>query len=111
MWKLLIADFNEDYRTALTAALKNSYLVYSCRTGTEAWTIINQEHPDILILDLMLPELDGLTLLERMYTSGLRPVVLAVTPIISGYVYSCAQRLGIEYIVRKPCEIEAIAAK
>ena len=111
MWKLLIADFNEDYRIALTAALKDSYHVISCRTGTEAWTLLNQEHPDIFILDLMLPELDGLTLLERTYASGLRPVVLAVTPIISPYVYSCAQRLGIEYVVRKPCEIEAIASR
>lgn len=111
MWKLLIADCNEDYRIALTAALKDSYHVFSCRTGTEAWTILNQEHPDIFILDLMLPELDGLTLLERTYAIGLRPAVLAVTPILSSYVYSCAQRLGIEYIVRKPCEIEAIASR
>ena len=111
MRKLLIADCNEDYRIALTAALKDSYHVFSCRTGTEAWTLLNQERPDIFILDPMLPELDGLTLLERTYSSGIRPVVLAVTPIITSYMYSCAQRLGIEYIVRKPCEIEAIASR
>lgn len=111
MRKLLIADCNEDYRIALTAVLKDSYHVFSCRTGTEAWTLLNQERPDIFILDPMLPELDGLTLLERTYSSGIRPVVLAVTPIITSYMYSCAQRLGIEYIVRKPCEIEAIASR
>ena len=86
MRKILIADCNEDYRVALTAALKDCYHVRSCRTGTEAWTLLNQEQPDIFILDLMLPELDGLTLLERIYAKGLRPVVLAVTPIISTYV-------------------------
>lgn len=111
MKKLLIADCNEDYRLALTAALKDSYHVLSCRTGTEAWMLLNQERPDIFILDLMLPELDGLTLLERACASGLRPVVLAVTPILSPYVFSCTQRLGIEYIVRKPCEIDAIASR
>ena len=31
--------------------------------------------------------------------------------IISPYVFGCAQRLGIEYVVRKPCEIEAIASR
>lgn len=111
MGKLLIADYNEDYRVALTAALKDSYHVLSCRTGTEAWALLNQEHPDILILDLMLPELDGLTLLERAHAGGLHPVVLVVTSIISPYVFGCAQRLGIEYVVRKPCEIEAIASR
>lgn len=111
MLKLLIADCNEDYRIALTSALKDSYHVLSCRTGSEAWSLLNQEHPDIFILDLMLPELDGLTLLERTYAKGLRPAVLVVTSLVTGYVFGCAQRFGIEYVVRKPCEIDAIASR
>ena len=111
MRKLLIADCNEDYRTALTAALQSSYHVLSCRTGTEAWTLLKQERPEILVLDLMLPELDGLTLLERACNEGLDPMVLAVTPLLSTYVFSCAQRLGIQYLIRKPCDIAAIASR
>lgn len=111
MRKLLIADCNEDYRIALTNALQGSYQVLSCRSGTEAWTLLNQERPDIFILDLMLPELDGLTLLERACANGIHPMVLAVTPLFSTYVYSCAQRLGIEYVIRKPCEIAAIVSR
>ncbi len=111
MRKLLIADCNEDYRAALAAALKDQYHVLCCRTGMEAWELLRREHPDIFVLDLMLPELDGLTLLERCCADGIRPMVLAVTPILSGYVFSCAQRLGIEYLVRKPCDIHAIASR
>ena len=111
MRKLLIADCNEDYRAALTAALQNNYHILCCRTGTEALAMLHQEHPDILVLDLMLPELDGLTLLERISANGIRPMVLAATPILSEYVFSCAQRLGIEYLIRKPCDIEAIASR
>lgn len=111
MRKLLIADFSEDYRTALAAALREQYHVLCCRSGTEALTLLYQERPDILVLDLMLPELDGLTLLERACANGLRPMVLAATPIISEYVDNCAQRLGIEYLVRKPCDIDAIACR
>lgn len=111
MRKLLIADCNEDYRAALSAALQENYHVFCCRTGTEALALLYQEHPDILVLDLMLPELDGLTLLERICANGIRPMVLAATPILSDYVFTCAQRLGIEYLVRKPCAIEAIASR
>lgn len=111
MRKLLIADCNEDYRTALAAALSGQYHVLCCRTGTEAWELLRHEKPDILVLDLMLPELDGVTLLERICAEGIHPMVLAVTPILSGYVFSCAQRLGIEYLVRKPCDIHAIASR
>ena len=74
MRKLLIADCNEDYRTALDNALKDQYHVLCCRTGTEAWELLHREHPDIFVLDLMLPELDGLTLLERCCADGIRPI-------------------------------------
>jgi len=111
MRKLLIADCNEDYRIALAAALQGQYQVLTCRTGTEALDLLYKEHPDIFVLDLMLPELDGLSLLERACADGIRPMVLAATPILSSYVNSCAQRLGIEYLVRKPCDIDAIASR
>lgn len=111
MRKLLIADCNEDYRTALAAVLQEQYQVLCCRSGTEALALLIQEHPDIFVLDLMLPELDGLTLLERISAKGICPMVLAATPIFSDYVSSCAQRLGIEYLIRKPCAIEAIASR
>lgn len=111
MRKLLIADCNEEYRTALAAVLSSQYHVLCCRSGTEALALLQQERPDIFVLDLMLPELDGLTLLERISANGIFPMVLAATPIFSDYVFSCAQRLGIEYLVRKPCSIEAIASR
>ena len=111
MQTLLIADCNEDYRTALAAALDAQYHVLCCRSGTEALALLQQKHPDILVLDLMLPELDGLTLLERVSALGIRPMVLAATPIFSDYVFRCAQRLGIEYLIRKPCDIEAVASR
>ena len=111
MHKLLIADCSEEYRLALSAALSGQYQVLCCRSGTEALALLYQERPDILVMDLMLPELDGLTVLERAYADNIRPMILAATPIFSGYVLNCAQRLGIEYMVRKPCDIEAIAAR
>ena len=111
MRKLLIADCNEDYRAALAAALCSQYHILCCRTGTEALALLQREQPDILVLDLMLPELDGLTLLERVSAKGIRPMVLAATPIFSDYVFHCAQRLGIEYLIRKPCAIEAIVSR
>lgn len=111
MRKLLIADCSDDYRQALSAALQGSYQVFCCRTGTEAWTLLHTECPDIFVLDLMLPELDGLTLLERSCADDLHPMVMTVTSLVTDYVYSSTQRLGIEYIVRKPCDIQAIVSR
>ena len=109
MQKLLIADCSEEYRIALSAALSGQFQVLCCRSGTEALAMLHQERPDVLVMDLMLPELDGLTVLERAHADNIRPMILAATPIYSGYVLNCVQRLGIEYLVRKPYDIQAIA--
>lgn len=111
MLKLLIADSNEDFRLALLDALQGRYHVLSCRTGNEAFALLCQEVPDIFVLDLMLPELDGITLLERSAAAGICPMVLASTPLLSDYVLETAERLGIGYLVRKPCDVQAIAAR
>lgn len=111
MLKLLIADNNEDFRLALAAALQSHYQVLYCRTGMEALEILFRETPDVFVLDLMLPELDGVTLLERAVAKGIRPMVLAVTSLSTDYVLDCAERLGIGYLIRKPCDVQAAAAR
>lgn len=109
MRKLLIADSNEDFRLALSEALQNRCQILWCSTGTEALRILREETPEILILELMLPELDGLTLLERANAEGLHPSALAVTSLVSDYVMRSAEAVGISYVMRKPCDIRAVA--
>lgn len=111
MLKLLIADCNEDFRLALADVLQKHCQVLCCRTGNEALEILCREKPDIAVLDLMLPEVDGLTVLERAVAAGVRPKVLAFDSLLSDYVRRSAQRLGIGYIMRKPCEVQAVAAR
>lgn len=111
MRKLLIADCNEDFRLALSKALQGRYLIFCCGSGTEALEILRREHPDTCVLDLMLPELDGITLLEIAVAEGIYPKVLAATPLLTDYVLEAAERLGIGYLMRKPCDIRAISAR
>ena len=111
MLKLLIADCNEDYRLALAEALQGRYHVLCCRSGKEALEILRSEQPQVFVLDLMLPELDGITLLETAVAEGIYPKVLASTPLLTGYVLDAAERLGIGYLMRKPCDVRAAAAR
>lgn len=111
MRKLLIADCNEDFRLALLDALQAHFQVFSCRTGTEALSLLRREAVDVLVLDLMLPEVDGLTLLEQAAAERISPKVLAFDPLLSPYVQESAQRLGICYLIRKPCELSAVVKR
>jgi len=109
--KLLIADASDDFLSALTDALANRYQIFCCQSGRQALDLLRRERCGIFVLDLVLPELDGLTLLEYAAAEGLFPRVLATTPLLSGYVQESAARLGIGYLVRKPCDISALAAR
>lgn len=106
MKTVLIVEPNEELRISLRKALQNRYLVYACRDGSEAMSFMHLA-PDVLILDLLLSEIDGLTFLERV--SHMRPEhVIVITPIISNSILHRLSALGVDAVVRKPCRIEAI---
>lgn len=109
--KLLIAESSEDFRIALAESLRGAYCVRECADGVEALRLIRSFRPDVLVLDLMLPGKDGITLLQEAAAAGLRPMVLATTRFASDYVLDAAGQLGVGYVMIKPCEIRATVAR
>lgn len=108
---ILIADSSEEFRSTLTNALQGNYRLFSCRSGKEALDFALETPPDILILDLMLPELDGISLLQLLFASGIRPLVLATTKLYNDYVVDATAKLGVEYLMIKPCDIRAVVGR
>lgn len=111
MQTLLIADSNDAFRQQLTEAFRPYYHTLSCGSGREALEILHTEHCDYLVLDLMLPELDGITLLEMAVADDIRPVVLAVSPLFTQYAFDAAASLGIGYMIRKPCPVQTVVTR
>lgn len=108
---LLIADSSEEFRSALVNALQEEYRIQTCRTGKEALNLLRQNKPDIMIMDLMLPELDGIGLLQAMDANGVHPIVLATTRLANDYVVDATTKLGVEYLMIKPCDAQVIASR
>jgi len=109
--KLLIADGTEDFRIALAEALRDSYRIRECSDGIQAMELLNSFRPDLLVLDLMLPGMDGISLLQKMIGSAHRPMVLATSRFQSDYVTDTVSRLGVGYMMMKPCDIRATVAR
>lgn len=108
---LMIVDDSEDFRSALEAALSDAFRIVQCRNGRQALDTAPQVKPDVIILDLMLTEVDGVTLLHEIRQAGLHPIVLAVTRFFNGYIMESAQELGIGYLIRKPCSSAAVSQR
>lgn len=108
---ILIADSDETFRTSLADALRPAYRIRTAGEGVQAYQLLHKSLPDILVLDLMLPGMDGITLLQNAAQTGLRPMVLATTRFLSDYTLDAADRLGISYVMVKPCDVGAVASR
>lgn len=109
--KLLIADGTEECRSELCGALWGSYNVRTAQEGHEALSQLHSFQPDILVLDMLLPGLDGISLLQKAAEQGLHPVVLATTRMMSDYMSQALERMGVGYVMVKPCDAAAVAAR
>lgn len=78
--KILIAEDNAELLELMSDRLEyEGYTVVACADGEQAWTRIQKEDPDVILLDLMMPKMDGLTLLEKIRKAPgekYRPVII-----------------------------------
>ena len=78
--RLLLAEDERSLSRALTAILEgNRYSVDAVLDGAEALAYLETGHYDAAILDIMMPKLDGLTVLRRLRAAGSRVPVLLLT--------------------------------
>ena len=63
---ILIVDDNDDFRQFMTETLKQDFSTQEASNGMEAWAKIIENSPDIIISDVMMPEMDGYELCEKV---------------------------------------------
>lgn len=108
MQTLLIADSSDVFTSALTSSLGGRFAITVCADGPSALEHLQQAHPDILILNLMLPYMDGLSVLQE--TDFHPTVILAITMHVSAYVEQAVTALGIDYTMIAP-SVEAVVLR
>jgi DNA-binding response OmpR family regulator len=106
--RLLIVDDDADILEALAVVLEDAHDVTTASNGIAALGLLQSQPFDAMILDLMMPLMDGETLIERMHETGITvPVVLASASVDISVL---AKRLGVEHI-SKPYDIAALEQK
>ena len=105
--KVVLADANENFRTMLQQTIENTGefdVVGSAGDGAEAWKMIERERPQLVITDVILPELDGFALLDRMAKLPARPKTILVSAFYREQMVMQAMEQGAAYFIAKPCE-------
>lgn len=77
MYNILICDDEQDIVNALKIYLSNpSYVMFEAHTGYEALDIINQEDIHLVLMDIMMPEMDGISTMVKLRETSNVPVIL-----------------------------------
>jgi CheY-like chemotaxis protein len=103
--RILLADDSEEVREFFAAMLDDAgYFVEQASDGVEAWHRIQRQRPDLIILDVVMPRMDGLELMLKM-RSDLKPPLPPVL-LCSGFEIGEreALRLGAKRFLAKPVE-------
>ena len=111
---VIIADNSEEFAKDLTAALERTGLfrvVDAAADGQQAVAAVSAHRPDFLVLDLLLPELDGLGVLKALSGMESPPTTLATSRFITDFVASTAQSYGVGYLMHKPCEVSTVVSR
>ena len=111
---VIIADNNEEFCKQLTAALGHAggfQILGTAHDGEQAISMVNDRKPDVLVLDLMLPKQDGLSVLKAISAKEHRPVTLATSGFVTEYVSAAITALGVRYLMVKPCDLTGLVER
>jgi len=114
--KVAIADDNREFVDILKEYINSQSdieVVGTAGDGFEALDLIANASPDVVILDIIMPHLDGLGVLEKINTTPLKkkPVFIILSAVGQDRITQRALALGAEYYIVKPFDMEVLISR
>lgn len=114
--KILIVEDEAPLRNAVADILSfEGFTVFQAKNGQEGLDLALKEHPDLILLDLMMPVMDGLTMLEKMRQDvewGKNAAVILLTNLNDPEKIAQATSAGsYDFLVKSDWNIEDVVKK
>ena len=108
---IIIVDDNREFSNILNYYLskqKDIVVTGMAQDGVEAIRLIKEKQPDLVVLDIIMPHLDGLGVLEMLNTMDLDPMprIIVLSAVSHDKITQRAISLGADYYVLKPFDME-----
>ena len=113
---ILIADDNPEFAKTLTNYIERDEeleVIAVARDGKQAVEMILNTEPDIALLDVIMPHLDGIGVLEKIKEANMRkrPMCIMLSAVGQDKITQRALELGAEYYTIKPIDIEMLLGR
>lgn len=111
---VVIADDNRDFVEILQDYFENQgdiSVVGTAKDGLETVELITSKMPDVVVLDIIMPQLDGIGVLEKLNQLDdiSRPKVVMLTAFGQESITKRAVELGVDYYILKPFDLDTLA--
>ncbi len=107
---LIVEDDRETLGVLAQVLSREGYIVLKAENGTEAVAIMSSNRPDLIILDLNLPDCNGLDILDRLMAVHKSVLVIILTGHGSQDAVRSAMEVGAFDFVTKPFDIDEVCA-
>ncbi|QCH26792.1 Stage 0 sporulation protein A [Clostridium tyrobutyricum] len=113
---VVIADDNKEFCNILNDYLLNQrdiVVTGTAKDGLEALELIQEKRPDLVVLDIIMPHLDGLGVLERLNNMDINPLprVIVLSAVGQDKITQRAINLGADYYVVKPFDMDVFTKR
>ena len=106
---ILVCDDDREIVGAIEIYLKNEgYEVFKAYDGIEALDILRKEEIHLILMDIMMPEMNGIDVLKKIKDEMQETKVLLCTGAGSGSMVDLAMRLGADGYIVKPYDADRI---
>ena len=111
--RVLIADDDIQVRQLLSSILKKDYTVFTARDGKEAIDLALNEKPDLILMDILMPNMDGYTACSVIKSNPeTRSIpLLMITGIGHELNKSFSEKIGADGYITKPFDCQALKDK
>jgi len=109
--KLLVADDNKEFCDMLCEFFRNEEdieVLGAANDGLEVLEKVEELNPDVLILDLIMPNLDGLGVMEKLTDSDKKPKIVVLSAVGQDKITQRAISLGADYYIVKPFDLNVL---
>jgi DNA-binding response OmpR family regulator len=108
--RVLIVDDDAEITTAISYALESKgYTVVVARDGNQGLAMAERDHPDLVILDMMMPKRSGFLVLEKLRRTEESPTrVIMITANEGSRHKAYAEMLGVDDYIRKPFPMDRL---
>ena len=110
MQRILIADSSQAFSESVAKQLEIDYAVQCCCNGCQVFGYINEFDPEILLLDMMLPGMDGFSIIDALRAAGKMTKIIPIVPVYDETVTAMLAAYDIGFIFRRPCSPNLVSS-